>query len=274
MTEVSMTSEFDEGVVPVVGGKLHYVVGGEGDRTIVFLHKLGGWTSEWRWVMQILATRMRTIGVDLTGHGASVMDGDPPFIVSQEEMAAQLMAALDTLGDKNVTLCGSSMGGCVGAVCAALWPDRVSGLITVGSALAGAADRSGMKAAAEQAIADGLFDEQENPLPRDPAYMEDVFAMRSPAHMEEMTLSRRAAGRWIQPSARGVGLFDYLAVLPRIEAPTLLTYGANGNYGRFTDDANALLKNGQVEAIRDASAFPHQDRPEETATLILDFLGA
>lgn len=273
MIDDSITAGFDEGLIPVVGGNLHYVSAGEGDQTIVFLHKLGGWASEWRWMMQIMATRMRTVAVDLTGHGGSAMAGDPPFIVTQEEMAAQLMAALDTIGVENPILCGSSMGGCAAAVCAAYWPERVSSLITVGSALAGVADRSGLKEAAAKAIADGFFDAQENPMPRDPSYMEQVFAMRNPAHMEEMTLSRRAAGRWIQPCARGVGIYDYLAVLPRIEAPTLLTYGANGNYGGFTDEANARLKNGRVEAVADASAFPHQDRPEETATLIMDFLG-
>lgn len=273
MTDIPMPSGFSEGLVPVIGGNLHYVSAGAGDQTIVFLHKLGGWASEWRWLMQIMATRMRTIAVDLTGHGESAMAGDPPFIVTQEEMAAQLMAALDTLGIDKAAMCGSSMGGCVAAVCAAYWPERVSHLITVGSALAGTVDRSGLKAAADKAIADGFFDEQENPMPRDPSFMEKVFAMRNPAHMEEMTLSRRAAGRWIQPSARGVGIYDYLAILPRIEAPTLLTSGANGNYGGFIDDARALLTNGHAGAIEDASAFPHQDRPEETATAIMDFLG-
>lgn len=265
--------EFHEGKVPVLGGHLHYVEAGAGEQTVVLLHKLGGWTAEWRWVMTILSTRVRTIAVDLTGHGESSMFGGPPFIVTQEEMAAQLMSALDTLGVKTPVLCGSSMGGCVAAVCAAFWPGRVSGVVTVGSALAGSADRAGLEAAAAEAIANGLFDEDENPLPRDPAFMEDVFAMRNPAHMQEMTLSRRAAGRWIQPSARGVGIFDYFAILPRIKAPTLIAYGANGNYGRFTDEANALLSDGRVEAIEDASAFPHQDKPEETATLLMDFMG-
>ncbi len=274
MSDLISSLGFEEGLMPVTGGKLHYIDGGEGDRTIVLLHKLGGWTSEWRWVMPILATRMRTIAVDLTGHGATQMDGEPPFIVTQEEMSAQLMSLLDSLGVEQAAMAGSSIGGCVATVCAAFWPERVSHLITVGSALAGSADRSGLRQAAEQAIADGLFDEQENPLPRDPSYMERIFGMQDPAHMEEMTLSRKAAGRWIQPSARGVGVFDYLRVLPRISAPMLMMDGDRGGYGRFVDEALALVVNGQSETITDASAFPHQDKPEETATSIMTFLEA
>jgi pimeloyl-ACP methyl ester carboxylesterase len=210
--------------------------------------------------------------MDLAGHGASEMYGEPPFIVTQEEMSAQLMSLLDSLGVEQTAMAGSSIGGCVATVCAALWPDRVSGLITVGSALAGSADRAGLKEAAEKAIADGLFDEKENPLPRDPSYMERIFGMQSQAHMEEMTLSRKAAGRWIQPSARGVGVFDYLKILPRVEAPMLMIDGSRGGYGRFVDDALELVANGRSATIEDASAFPHQDKPEETATEILAFL--
>jgi len=264
---------FTEGHIPVTGGILHYVAGGEGDRTIVLLHKLGGWTSEWRWIMPILGTRMRTIAVDLTGHGASTMRGDPPFIVTQEEMSAQLMSMLDTLGEGQVVMAGSSMGGCVAMLCGAFWPERVSAVITVGSAIAGSADRSGLKAAAEKAIADGLFDENEAPLPRDPSYMEQAFGMKDPAHMNEMTLSRKAAGRWIQPSARGVGVFDYLAILPRVTSPVLMLDGGRGAYGRFVADAVALLPDGRGGTIEDASAFPHQDKPEETAVAMIEFLG-
>ncbi|NKB44610.1 MAG: alpha/beta fold hydrolase [Alphaproteobacteria bacterium] len=272
MSDLSAAADFKEGYVPVVGGKIHYVAGGEGDQTIVLLHKLGGWAAEWRWVMKILATRMRTIAIDLTGHGGSKMNGEPPFITTQEEMASQLMAALNAMGEESVNIVGSSIGGCVGAVCSAFWPERINALITVGSALGGAADRGTLEADAATAIANGYFDENENPQPREHAYMEDAFGMRNPAHMEEQTLSRHAAGRWIQPSARGVGLFDYLAILPRIEAPVLVTYGTNGNYGRFSEPAIALMKNGRAEGIPDASAFPHQDKPEETATTIMTFL--
>ena len=273
MSDLSTLPQFEEGHIPVVGGQMHYVSGGSGDLTAVLLHKLGGWTSEWRWIMPILATRMRVIAMDLPGHGSSKMEGPPPFISTQEEAAAKVMAAANTLGAHEVAFAGSSEGGCVATVCAALWPDRVSAVASVGSALAGAADRQSMREAARQAITDGYFDADENPLPRDPAYMERLFGMSNPAHMEEMNLSRQAAGRWIQPSARGVGLFDYLNVLPRIEQPFLLAYGTKGGYGRYVEDAGALLKNSRIVPIEDCSAFPHQDKPEETATLLMEFFG-
>ncbi|MDG2244096.1 MAG: alpha/beta hydrolase [Rhodospirillaceae bacterium] len=273
MSDVSTLPGFSEGHIPVVGGRIHYVVGGQGDQTVLLLHKLGGWTSEWRWVMPILATRMRVMAVDLTGHGSSTMNGEAPFIATQEELASHLMATLNEVDEHTVSIVGSSIGGCVGAVCASLWPERIRALITVGSALGGSVPHSSLKSDAAKAIADGLFDSNEVPLPRPHSFMENIFGMRDPAHMEEMTLSRQAAGRWIQPCARGVALYDYLSILPRIDAPVLMAYGTNGNYGRFAEPAIALMKNGQSEAIQDASAFPHQDKPEDTATSIMSFLG-
>lgn len=272
MADVSTLPRFEEGHVPVVGARIHYVAGGEGDTTVILLHKLGGWTAEWRWVMPILATRMRVIAMDLPGHGGSTVAGEPPFIATQEEVSAAVMAALDTLGVGRAAMVGSSAGGCVSIVCAGLWPERVQAVVSLGSALSGPATRESIKEAAAQAIADGYFDEDGNPLPRDPSYMESIFGMSDPAHMEEMTLSRKAAGRVIQPASRGVGLFNYLTFLPRVEAPVLLAHGTKGRYGGFVDEAHALLKNSQIEAIEGASAFPHQDKPEETAVAIMSFL--
>jgi pimeloyl-ACP methyl ester carboxylesterase len=97
--------------------------------------------------------------------------------------------------------------------------------------------------------------------------------MSNPAHMEEMTLSRRAAGRWIAPCSRGVALYDYFSILPRIHAPILIASGAKGNYGRFAADAIPLMKDARYEPIEGASAFPHQDKPEQTAVAVMSFLG-
>ena len=263
---------FSSGYVPVTGGRLHYVSGGAGEKTIVLLHKLGGWIAEWRWIMPVLAQNTRVIAVDLAGHGASIMDGEPPYIVTQEELAAQLMSLLDTLEIGEVSIAGSSLGGCVGAVCAAFWPDRIASLVTLGSALAGSASRQSLLESDQNFIDNGMFDAQDNPLPRDPSYMQDRFGMTDPVLVEDMSQSRSAAGRWIQPCARGVGIFDYFALAPRVTAPVMMMYGTKGNYGNFIDDAVAAFPNAIGYPVEDAIAFPHQDKPVETAQKILEFL--
>lgn len=181
--------------IAVVGGALHYRTAGQGGKTLVLLHKLGGWSREWRWIMPALARRARVIAVDLAGHGDSAMHGEPPYIVTQEEIAIQLMALLSDIGEQNVTLIGSSLGGCVALVCGAFWPDRVDALITVGSAIASSRSRASLSESDQRYIKDGMFDAYDNPLPRDPAYMTPTFGMTDRVHMEDMVRSREAAGR-------------------------------------------------------------------------------
>ena len=224
-------------------------------------------------MIPLLAPHVRVIAVDLAGHGGSEMPGEPPYIATQEELATQLMAMLDDLGENSVSLVGSSLGGCVGAVCGAFWPDRVNALITVGSAIAPARSRESLRESDQRYIDDKMFDTDDNPLPRDPAYMTPTFGMRDSSHMEDMVRSRNVAGRWIQPCTRGVAIYDHFAVAPRVKCPVLMLYGTLGAYGRFVDAAVQQFPDARGAAIEDASAFPHQDAPLQTAQFILEFLG-
>ncbi len=271
-----------EGYVDVLGGRLKYLSAGQGE-TLVLLHKLGGRLQEWRHILPALATEYRVVALDLAGHGQSVMHGPPPFIVTQEAMAAQVMAALDTLElPPPYRFVGSSSGGCAAIVCAALWPTRVAAVASLGSALGGSASREDLRKTAAQAIAAGQFDAAENPLPRPFSYATSVFGTRDPAIAAEQNDSRAQAGRWIAPVSRGVGRLDYLALLPRVTAPVLLAWGergadqhqalAGGNYGAFVDPALARLPRGQKQLIGDSGAFPHEEAPAATADVVLSFL--
>ena len=261
-----------EGLVNVLGGQLHYQTAGAGD-TLVLLHKLGGRVQEWRRVMPALAQRYRVIAFDLVGHGQSTMHGPPPYIATQEAVAAQLMAALDELGaPPPYRFVGSSLGGCVAVVCAALWPEQVAAVVSVGSALGGATNRDTMREMAARGIADGQFDSQDNPLPRPFEYAQRAFGLQDRAIAREQNESRAEAGRWISPASRGVGRFDYLAVLPRVSAPVLLAWGERGNYGAFVDEALTRLPKARKAMVSDSGAFPHEEAPEATAELVLSFL--
>ena len=261
-----------ESYVDVVGGRLHYLSAGEGE-TLLLLHKLGGRVQEWRRMVPALARKYRVISLDLAGHGKSQMHGEPPFVVTQESMAAQVMAAMDALElAAPYRFVGSSLGGCVAIVSAALWPKRVAGVVTVGSALGGSVSRKELRDGAAKFIADGYFDTEENPIPRDVSYARRVFGVQDDTIAHEQNESRTEAGRWIQPCTRGVGRFDYLALMPTVTTPVLLSWGKRGNYGQYVDAALAQLPNGQKLEIEDSGSFPHEESPEETAAAVLDFL--
>ena len=266
--------EATEGHVPVLGGRLKYLLAGEGP-TLVLLHKLGGRIQEWRRLLPALAARYRVVVLDLAGHGQSEMYGEPPFVVSQEAMAAQVMDALDALGVASpYRFVGSSIGGCTAMVCAALWPERVAAVVSLGSALGGSVSREELQRLAAKAIRDGQFDATENPLPRPLDYARTVFGVEDEQIAAEQNDSRAQAGRWIAPTSRGVGRIDYLALLPRVQARVLLAWGQRGNYGNFVGAALPLLAHGEAIEIADSGAFPHEEAPEKTSEVVIAFIAA
>ncbi len=255
----------------VAGGRIHFQQWGDGE-TVVLLHKLGGWVQEWRRMAPALAERYQVVAIDLTGHGESDMHGPPPFIASQETLAAHTMSALDTLGvPRPYRFIGSSLGGCVAMVCAALWPDRVSTVVSVGSALGGAATHAELREAEARAVADGQFDAAGNPQPRPLDYAERVFGVTDRSIAEEQNDSRARAGQWIGPAQRGVGRYDYPAVLPRIGVPVLLAAGERGGYRNYIEPAAALLPDATEAIVAGSGAFPHEEAPEATLDLVNEF---
>lgn len=88
------------------------------------------------WAPQIeaLASRYRVIVPDLWGHGAS--GTLPPGTATMHNLAQQHLALLDRLGIDQCTIIGLSVGGMWGAELALMAPERVTGLVLMGTSLA------------------------------------------------------------------------------------------------------------------------------------------
>jgi pimeloyl-ACP methyl ester carboxylesterase len=255
-----------------VGGSLHYATIGEpvtGKPPLILLHKLGGWLSDWRFVAPALAQGRQVIAFDLPGHGQSNWDGPPPYMQTLGETAAILIGALDELGMDQADLAGTSLGGCLAVVLGAFWPERFRRIAIVSSALGGHRTLAEIAALidAKQTV---LFDKSGDPIPTSPALLKSTFGI---VHAEEINpegiASRKAAGRWIQPSERGVASFDIKGTLRRIEAPVLLLYGEYDKaYFKFRADAEARLKHSRTEIVPNSGAFVMQDNPPATAAIL------
>jgi pimeloyl-ACP methyl ester carboxylesterase len=258
------------------GGVLHYATLGEARRgvaPVVVLHKLGGWLSDWRHVAPALAQGRQVIAFDLPGHGGSRMEGPPPYIHTLAETAAMLVGALDEMDIPEIDLLGTSLGGCVGVVLAAQYPERLRKLAVISSALAGRRTLAQVREAVEVKLKP-IFDAQGHPLPTPPDMLVGTFGMVHPEAINaEGILSRRACDLWLQPSERGVGVTDLKGALRRIECPTLLVYGQfDKAYQRFRPFAEAALRRGQAEVVPNSGAFVIQDNPAEAAPILQRFV--
>ncbi len=237
------------------------------------MHKLGGWLSDWRFVAPALAEGRKVYAFDLPGHGGSAWDGPPPYIQTLGETAALLVGALDELGIDRIALIGTSLGGCLSVPLAAFWPERVERLALVSSALSPRRTLAEIHTAIDEKQT-ALYDKNGLPVPTPEKLLSDIFGIVNTHQIQiDGLASRKAAGRWIQPSERGVADFDIIGTMPRIACPTMLVYGEYDKaYVKFRSAAEAALKRSVTRVVPGAGAFVMQDQPAATATVLKGFL--
>ncbi|MBW2279998.1 MAG: alpha/beta hydrolase [Deltaproteobacteria bacterium] len=104
---------------------------GAGDPPFVCLHGLVDTLEIWDRLAGALSEQRRTICVDQRGHGES---GAPAGPYAREDLAADVIGVLDALGIERAVLVGHSMGGIISMTTAVAYPDRVAGMVLLGTA--------------------------------------------------------------------------------------------------------------------------------------------
>lgn len=264
------------GDVRRAGGVLHWrSVGKQGALPpLVLLHMLGGWSDDWRDVAALLGKDRRVIAFDLPGHGLSRWDGVPPQVQTVQETAGLIAGALQELGVSQADFAGMSLGGCVAVALAAAMPERVRRLVLPCCALGKGRTWAEVEAREADQVRTGMFSAAGDPLPGGPEVLRKVFGIRDAVRIAaEQNASRKAAGRWIRPQERGVGLTDFSVLLARISAPTLLIYGGRDTFfPPFRPIAEAALRDHRTVVLEQSSGFPVQDDPVPTAAAMRAFL--
>jgi 2-hydroxy-6-oxonona-2,4-dienedioate hydrolase len=105
---------------------------GGGDRVITFIHGVGARCDRWTGNVEAMASAgHHAFAFDLPGHGfATKGDG---FAYGIRAYADLVRTFLDTMGIRRSVLVGTSMGGHIAARVACDQPERVSGLVLVGT---------------------------------------------------------------------------------------------------------------------------------------------
>lgn len=120
----------DSGTVNINGADIHYEIAGEG-QPLMMLHAGIADSRMWRKQVTFFSRHYKVVTYDLRGFGKSPMPAMP------YAHYRDLAALMDTLGIESAILMGSSMGGSVAVDFALEYPDRVNGLILLGSAVDG-----------------------------------------------------------------------------------------------------------------------------------------
>jgi pimeloyl-ACP methyl ester carboxylesterase len=107
---------------------MRYLCGGSGP-PLLLLHGLLGYSFSWRFVLPLLAEKATVYAVDMPGVGFS--DRPPNASGSLRAQAERLLRFMDGVGIASCDLLGTSHGGAVAMMAAALAPERMRSLILV-----------------------------------------------------------------------------------------------------------------------------------------------
>ncbi|MFC2187742.1 alpha/beta fold hydrolase [Fulvivirgaceae bacterium LMO-SS25] len=99
---------------------------GEGDKTLIFIHGLGGYLKHWQYNVPDLSKEFRCIAVDLAGYGKSSKGDYSGSMIFHAEVLAEFIEKLDL---QNVWLVGHSMGGQISMTLALENPSLIEGLV-------------------------------------------------------------------------------------------------------------------------------------------------
>ncbi|MFE3543133.1 alpha/beta fold hydrolase [Nocardia sp. NPDC059177] len=118
---------FSQGYLDVGGVRTRYLHAGADDLpTLVLLHGSGGHAEAYVRNLAAHAAHFSTWSIDMLGHGYTDKPGHPLEIAHYVE---HLMNFLDTIGVRQASLSGESLGGWVAARAAVDHPDRVDRLV-------------------------------------------------------------------------------------------------------------------------------------------------
>lgn len=113
------------------GIELSYVAAGpENGRPVLLLHAWGESRGSFERLIPMLPATVRAIAIDLRGHGES----EKPLVgYSLGAIATDVLSFMDSIGLDSAFLLGSSSGGYIAQQVAVAAPDRVAGLVLLGS---------------------------------------------------------------------------------------------------------------------------------------------
>jgi pimeloyl-ACP methyl ester carboxylesterase len=256
-----------------------YVDRGPADaaEVIVLLHGIPTWSYLYGAVLPLLEDHARIIAPDFIGHGWS--DRRDVSDRSLEAQARMVIALLDSLSLDRVHLVGHDTGGGVGLNLALDAPERLATL-TLSNAVAydswpiddmiALGDPQWVRkdpAEIAEFVRGGLPDGISRPERLTKAWIEGIAAPYADAEGALSLIRNASALNTSHTSA-------LTPLLGRIGTPTLLLWGVDDPWQRFSD-AERLerdIPGAELVAVENASHWIPQDAPEEFARALMEFV--
>ena len=249
---------------------------GQGDRTMLLVHGVGARADRWRLNLEAFADAgYHAYAIDLPGHGLA--EKGSRFDHSVPNYAAFARAVLDEVAAGQVYLVGTSLGGHVLATVACEMPERVAGLVMVGTL-----GMAPLGPEARQRTAGLIGDTTPEMVDRKlHSVLHDDSLVTAGLHREEVRINNSpgAAEGFERISDYFANRIDDHVVGERLAAlsgrfPVLLVWGREdlGFPLAMGEAAHELLDGSRLAIMDDAAHAPYFERPETFNTIVTQFL--
>lgn len=257
------------------GTRLRVIDSGRGT-PVVLIHGIGASMYSWRYQLPVLsAAGYRVIAFDNRGFGFS---DKPAHGYGNAAYAHLVTSLLDSLGVASAVLVGHSMGGAIAAEVALASPDRVRGLVLVGSAGYGIRIPGALKVARWPFLGAVAMAFRGRWITG--RILRSTFA--EPSKVTEADVDQYYApvaesdyGRALRGILREFR-FDTLANgrATRVQAPTLILWGDADRWISLGDGARFAheLPRSELVLIAHAGHNAQEEAPDQVNRLLLDYL--
>jgi pimeloyl-ACP methyl ester carboxylesterase len=280
----AVLDQFDAQKTTVVlsnGEKLAYIDSGSRDGPpLVLIHGYTDSARDWAPIAPLLTPHFRLIIVDLRGQGTS---GKPDCCYTRFDFAYDIKLLLDTLHVGSAHIAGHSLGSIVAQTFAELWPDSTRRLVLISSTGTSfgpaepARSPTSTKPLADNWLAPVAA--LRDPIDPDSAFMRDwwkVSIAYNPEFARRQRLDSAAipAHVWRAMADQSLIGVDLRTMLPRVQAPTLLIWGARDTL--VSDSGREALRSGIAHVeVRTFASLGHDlfwEDPRAVAAVMIDFL--
>jgi pimeloyl-ACP methyl ester carboxylesterase len=277
---------WEEHFVDVAGGRMRYLQAGAG-RALILVHGLMGYSFSWRFAIPALAPHATVYAIDNLGAGLSI--APEGMDCSMRAAAERVLQFADALGITDFDLLGTSHGGAVAMMAAALCAERsdtrLKRLVLVAAVNPWSRHGRWLAPFVGGGFGSLLF---RNTIARwrflDSLWLRRVFGDASKIPPDSLEGYRRPVRenhgfRYGQRVVRTwtVDLAELEQALPKIRNyPTLLMWGTRDRAVSF-DSAEPLRQNfrdSRLVAFKDVGHLPYEEAPEEFNRELIKFLVA
>lgn len=258
------------GVVTLPSGvQLRYTERGAVDqsRVVIMLHGYTDSSYSFQSLMDRLDPSIQAIAIDQRGHGDS---SKPGCCYAPQDFAADVVAFMDARQIETATVLGHSMGGVIAQLVAIKSPERVSGLVIVGSAASfGSPAVEGLVTAVK-----GLNEPVDRKFAREfqaSMFYEPVAASRVERYVDE---SLKVPARVWTEVLTQLATIDLRKDLRAIKARTLILWGVEDEVVSRADQATLFqeIPNATLKVYENTGHGMHWETPDRVAADVAAFV--